>query len=125
MAIFNWIQIRPIRVTASMVLFCLWSCSESEDPGALVTKRLGNGAEKLGDPPEQYARSCSSCHEMGIAGAPITGDEIAWAPRLGKGMETLIASVRNGLNAMPPGGLCNSCTDEDHAALITYMASPQ
>jgi cytochrome c5 len=42
-----------------------------------------------------------------------------------KGMEALVASVRNGLNAMPPGGLCNSCSDEDYAALITYMATAQ
>jgi cytochrome c5 len=42
-----------------------------------------------------------------------------------KGMEALVASVRNGLNAMPPGGLCNSCSDEDYADLITYMATAQ
>jgi cytochrome c5 len=44
---------------------------------------------------------------------------------MAKGMEVLVASVRNGLNAMPPGGLCNSCSDEDYAALITYMAAAQ
>ena len=60
----------------------------------------------------------------GAAGAPKTGDAGAWAARLkAKGMEGLVASVRNGLNAMPPGGLCNSCSDEDHAALISYMAA--
>jgi cytochrome c5 len=42
-----------------------------------------------------------------------------------KGMDALVASVRNGLGAMPPGGLCNSCSDEDYAALITYMSTAQ
>ena len=78
-----------------------------------------------GDPPPQYAASCGACHAVGVAGAPATGDAEAWAPRMAKGMEVLVASVRNGLSAMPPGGLCNSCSDEDHAALITYMSSAQ
>ncbi len=78
-----------------------------------------------GDPPAQYAASCGACHAVGVAGAPATGDAEAWAPRMEKSMETLVASVRNGLNAMPPGGLCNSCSDEDYAALITYMATAQ
>ena len=78
-----------------------------------------------GDPPPQYAASCGACHAVGVAGAPATGNAEAWAPRMEKGMEALVASVRNGLNAMPPGGLCNSCSDEDYAALITYMATAQ
>ena len=77
-----------------------------------------------GDPPPQYAASCGACHAVGVAGAPRTGDAEAWAARLkAKGMEGLIASVRNGINAMPPGGLCNSCSDQDHAELINYMAA--
>jgi cytochrome c5 len=82
-------------------------------------------AALAGDPPPQYAASCGACHAVGVAGAPATGNADAWAPRLEKGMDALVASVRNGLNAMPPGGLCNSCSDEDYAALITYMATPQ
>ena len=78
-----------------------------------------------GDPPPQYAASCGACHAVGVAGAPAPGNAEAWAPRMAKGMEALVASVRNGLNAMPPGGLCNSCSDEDYAALITYMAAAQ
>ena len=77
-----------------------------------------------GDAPPQYAASCGACHAVGVAGAPKTGDAEAWAARLkSKGMEGLIASVRNGINAMPPGGLCNSCSDQDHAELINYMAA--
>ena len=78
-----------------------------------------------GDPPAQYAASCGVCHAVGVAGAPAMGDAEGWAPRMEKGMEALVASVRNGLNAMPPGGLCNSCSDEDYAALITHMATAQ
>ena len=68
---------------------------------------------------------CGACHAVGVAGAPATGNEAAWAPRMAKGMDALVASVRKGLGAMPPGGLCNSCSDEDYAALITYMSTAQ
>lgn len=74
---------------------------------------------------DKYNRSCAMCHDMGAAGAPKSHDPEAWEPRLAKGMETLVASVKNGLNAMPPTGLCSDCTDEEYTALIEYMASPK
>ena len=90
-----------------------------------VTAALAVPVALAGDPPPQYAASCGACHAVGVAGAPATGNVDAWAPRLEKGMDALVASVRTGLNAMPPGGLCNSCSDEDYTALITYMATAQ
>jgi cytochrome c5 len=75
-------------------------------------------------PPAQYQASCFACHSTGAAGAPKAHDEAAWQPRMAKGMPALIASVKNGLNAMPPTGLCATCTDEEYTALIEFMASP-
>lgn len=75
-------------------------------------------------PMDKYKASCAVCHDAGVAGAPKTGDAAAWAPRMEKGMDALVASVNNGLNAMPPKGMCFDCTDEEYKALITYMASP-
>ena len=72
----------------------------------------------------KYDKSCKVCHDSGAAGAPKTGDAAAWEPRMGKGMEVLVASVNNGLNAMPPKGMCFDCTDADYTALIEYMAAP-
>ena len=37
-------------------------------------------------------------------------------------MEALLASVKNGLNAMPPRGMCFDCSDEEYMELITYMS---
>ncbi len=74
---------------------------------------------------EKYNKSCAACHASGAAGAPKTGDAEAWAPRLEKGAETLVASVSNGMGAMPPKGMCYDCSDEDYAALIEYMAAAQ
>ena len=70
---------------------------------------------------ERYNASCVFCHASGAAGAPKTGDEAAWAPRLEKGMETLVKHTREGFNAMPPRGMCGDCSDDEYRALIEYM----
>ena len=72
----------------------------------------------------KYDKSCKVCHATGAAGAPKTGDVAAWEPRMAKGMETLLASINKGLNAMPPKGMCFDCSDEDYTALIVYMSEP-
>ena len=72
----------------------------------------------------KYDKSCKVCHATGAAGAPKTGDAAAWEPRLAKGMDTLVQSVTNGLNAMPPRGMCFDCSDADYKALIEYMSTP-
>jgi cytochrome c5 len=69
-----------------------------------------------------YNKSCATCHNAGVAGAPKLADAAAWAPRLEKGMETLYASSINGLPpAMPQKGMCFSCSDDDLRALVDYM----
>ena len=73
---------------------------------------------------DKYNKSCADCHATGAANAPKTGDAAAWEPRMAKGMDTLVQSVQNGLNAMPPKGMCFDCSDEDYKAMITYMAAP-
>lgn len=72
----------------------------------------------------KYDKSCKICHATGTAGAPMVHDAAAWAPRLEKGMDALVVSVNQGLNAMPPKGMCFDCTDEDYTALIEFMSSP-
>ncbi|MEQ8262472.1 c-type cytochrome [Pseudohaliea sp.] len=79
----------------------------------------------MAEPPmDKYNKACAVCHAAGVAGAPKTHDAAAWEPRLAKGMDTLVASVKNGLNAMPPKGMCFDCTDEEYQELITFMSSP-
>ncbi len=84
-----------------------------------------SAASALAEPDmDKYAKSCQVCHANGAANAPKTGDAAAWEPRLAKGMDALVQSVSNGLNAMPPKGMCFDCSDEDYKALIDYMAAP-
>ena len=112
-----------IILVALLSLTGLVACTDSDNK--LSQLSVVDARPAAGAPP-QYASSCAACHIAGAAGAPRSGDTEAWAARLeAKGMDGLVASVRNGLNAMPPGGLCNSCSDEDHVALISFMAAAQ
>lgn len=69
-----------------------------------------------------YERSCKACHAQPEAKAPLTGDRGAWKTRLAKGRPTLVQSVLTGLNGMPAGGQCFTCTPQDYDALIAFMA---
>jgi cytochrome c5 len=68
-----------------------------------------------------YQTKCLACHGTGAAGAPKLGDAAAWAPRIAQGMDTLLTHATNGLNAMPPKGLCMECSADDLKAVIEYM----
>lgn len=70
-----------------------------------------------------YQRSCASCHTVAATGAPLTGDGVAWAPRMDKGMDTLVDNVVNGFGGMPPFGLCMDCDATQFEALIRFMAT--
>jgi len=72
---------------------------------------------------EIYDSKCKVCHETGAAGAPKTGDKDAWAPRIAAGSDSLMNSVINGKNAMPPKGTCMDCSDDDLKAAMEYMTS--
>jgi cytochrome c5 len=68
-----------------------------------------------------YDTKCMACHASGVAGAPKFGDKDAWEPRIETGMDSLMSSVMNGKNAMPPKGTCMDCSEEDLRAAVEYM----
>lgn len=72
---------------------------------------------------EKYGKSCAICHAAGVAGAPKTGVPAEWDARLAKGDEVLLKSMKEGLNAMPPMGMCTDCSDDELLALVKYMAT--
>ncbi|NKI18355.1 cytochrome c5 family protein [Spongiibacter sp. KMU-166] len=71
---------------------------------------------------DRYKKSCYACHGFGANGAPKTGSAEDWAPRLEKGMDTLVKHAAEGFGTMPPKGLCFDCSNEDFKALIEFMA---
>ena len=49
------------------------------------------------------------------------GDAAAWEPRVAKGLDELMASTVNGINAMPAKGTCMNCSDDELSAAVDYM----
>lgn len=68
-----------------------------------------------------YGGLCKTCHEAGVAGAPITGSDQMAARLAEKGAETLVQNAINGLNAMPPRGGNPTLTDEQIKAAVEFM----
>lgn len=93
----------------------------SDSAAGAVTADAGAeaAAPKSGD--EIYNSACLACHGTGAAGAPKLGDAAAWAPRIAAGMDSLMANATNGLKAMPPKGLCMTCSDEELRAAVQYI----
>lgn len=104
---------------------------------------FAEGAPRTGE--QIYTAACVTCHATGVANAPKVHDQAAWQARydaaLAKVKETspnlatkdendavltyLVSIVKHGLNAMPAGGMCTDCTDEEYKAAIEYMRSKQ
>ena len=70
-----------------------------------------------------YQMFCFACHSTGLSGAPLPGDAEAWGPRMEKGRDEIIEIMNRGLNAMPPKGLCMTCTDDQLWELSQYMVT--
>lgn len=92
-------------------------CRTGEDCGAATA--AAGGAALTGD--AVYNQFCFVCHATGVSEAPLFANADAWAPRIAKGMDTLMASTLNGIGAMPPRGTCMNCSDEELQAAVNYM----
>lgn len=68
-----------------------------------------------------YDQFCFACHAVGVGGAPLLGDMAQWEPRIAKGMDVLMASTVNGINAMPAKGTCMNCSDDELNDAVAYM----
>jgi cytochrome c5 len=95
-------------------------------PVARVEMAAGGGAAaakgaKTGE--QVVAAVCGACHTAGVAGAPKTGDNAGWAPRLALGLNGLTKSAIAGKNAMPPRGGGADLTDDEIARAVAYMAN--
>lgn len=72
---------------------------------------------------EIVAKHCQACHNTGLGGAPALGDKAAWAPRLERGVDGMLATVMSGKGAMPPKGTCMSCSEDELRAAIDHMTA--
>ena len=85
-------------------------------PAAALKVAAANNGEAL------YKQVCTACHAAGVAGAPISGDKAAWAPRIKTGIVAMTASVIKGKGAMPPKG-GSAASDAEIRATVEYMVN--
>ena len=95
-------------------------CLKGEDCGGEPPPAAPVAQASSGE--DVYSKYCHTCHDTGLNGAPTIGDAEAWAPRLAKGIDALLQTTRQGLNLMPPNGLCASCSDGELKAAIDHMS---
>lgn len=69
-----------------------------------------------------YNAACTACHAAGVAGAPKTGDNAAWAPRIATGYEALLNSALKGKGAMAAQG-GGEFSDYEIRRAVVYMAN--
>jgi cytochrome c5 len=91
----------------------------AEEPVAEAPAAPAGGDVAAGK--QVYDRFCVACHATGAAGAPMLGQGDAWAPRIDKGMDTMVQNTITGIGAMPPRGTCFQCSDEELANAVAFM----
>jgi len=70
-----------------------------------------------------YTQVCTACHAAGVAGAPKTGDQAAWAPLIKSGLDEMVRVAIAGKGAMPPKGGNPALSDYEIARAVVFMAN--
>lgn len=70
-----------------------------------------------------YAATCAACHDSGLAGAPKTGDNGAWAARLAQGYDTVLKHAIEGIRAMPAKGGNPDLDAVEVARAVVFMTN--
>lgn len=99
-------------------------CLQGQDCGTAAAPAAAASSGGDIDGEGIYGNVCSACHESGAAGAPIRGDEEAWAERAEQGFATLLDHAINGIGAMPAKGGNPNLSDEEVEAAVAYMVEP-
>ncbi|WP_350614862.1 cytochrome c5 family protein [Pseudomonas sp. HY7a-MNA-CIBAN-0227] len=117
--------INPCRISLLLAFIgLLTACGdESKHPPERATAASAMPTESA--LAQVYDTSCKLCHANPASGAPLTGDDLAWRPRIAQGADTLLDHTINGYNGMPPMGLCMQCSEEQFLALISFMSGQQ
>lgn len=89
--------------------------------GSVLIKDASNpGVARTGE--QVYTAQCTACHAIGAAGAPKTGDEAAWAPRIKTGYEALLNSALKGKGAMTPQAT-GDISEYEVARAVVFLAN--
>ena len=94
-------------------------CRVGDRCGGMARAPAAAGGAMSGQ--QVYDQFCFACHATGVTDAPRFGNAEDWAPRIAKGVDTLLATTISGLNFMPVRGTCMPCSDEELRAAVDYL----
>ena len=71
-----------------------------------------------------YNQYCTTCHSIGLLGAPKKDDAVAWqaAKKTAGGFSSLLSNAINGIRNMPAKGTCMGCSEEEISNAIQHMS---
>ncbi len=92
---------------------------------AVALLMLSGCKEEVAPHPGQaiWEGTCKVCHGTGLAGAPIIGNQKAWAPRIARGKDSLYGHALKGWGDMPARGGNPDLSDDDVKLAVDYMVS--
>ncbi|MFN3882957.1 MAG: c-type cytochrome [Nitrincola lacisaponensis] len=96
-------------------------CVEGDETCGLGAPVASASASAARSGEEVYNRFCAACHNTGLLDSPKFGSGQMSARAEEKGLDGLLANSISGINAMPPKGTCNDCSDDELEATIQYM----
>jgi cytochrome c5 len=111
-------QILSCLVLLTLALL-LVACDKQEE--ATTGGSPAGAASGPGHGQDVYDKTCRSCHDTGVAGAPKLGDQAAWKDRIAQGNDALVQSALNGKGSMPPKGGARTLNENDIRAAVEYM----
>lgn len=95
-------------------------CVEGQDCAQEVSL-VSSNPDVIRSGEEIYEAACTTCHAIGLAGAPLFGNKVIWGERANKDLAVLVETVTNGLGGMPPMGMCMDCSQEELTNSVQYM----
>ena len=95
-------------------------CVEGQDCAQAVNL-VSSNPDVMRSGEEIYNAACTTCHAIGLAGAPLFGNKVIWGERANKDLAVLVETVTNGLGGMPPMGMCMDCSQEELTNSVQYM----
>lgn len=97
------------------------ACASGAAPAAAAPAAASGGAATF-NASASYEQYCAMCHNTGMAGAPMRTASDHWEARLADvGINTIVTNAINGVNAMPPRGMCMTCSDDEIGELVNYL----
>lgn len=85
--------------------------------GGAVSTNSGGAADGM----TVYKKTCFTCHDTGVAEAPILGNKEKWEARVANGLSALMQTALNGKGAMPAKGGNPTLSDDEVKAAVLYM----